>query len=743
MTMKKIMKVFVSILVMAMMVTLVPVQQVSAEEYVFIDTSTQYYNYNFKPLTEPGVYTVMDAYEVSHTFTIRGFEKIGDEIGRISFDYTSDAIGDKADVFVVETLYLESKNSKSLVADKHYEWDVLNEMNASLYFDFDIRKYNHYYINFMVGVFDSSTNTVNFEKVNVVNPYTYIAIEGIQIYSSEVGVGRSKKIEYQTYPYNAEEEVELSWISSDESVLTVDENGVMTGVSLGSAVIRCESTSGIVDDKKIYVRKTIENLSFDKEVYEFDFSAMNNQLKVSYNPEDVADYNELVWTSTNMSAVNANGCVSSSCNLSSVGPGEAIVTVTAPSGASASCKVIVDAPIKKVSIGRKDLKILKGSSFENYATITPNETNYDKTITWTSSRPEVASVDENGIIVGKNFGTAVITATASNGLSDSCNVKVIGGTPRIYGDDRYETAFLAAKYLKMVLGVEKFDAIIVASGTGFADALAGSYLAANKSAPIIMTNGKNVKDVHNYIKNNLIDGGTVYILGGTSAVSANVEVGLDKYTVRRLAGKNRYETNLAILNEVGVTTEDIIVATGTNFADSLSASATGLPILLVDQSLNGSQKEFLNGLSNNNFVIVGGSSAVNSNYDVALKAYGSGNVTRIAGKNRYLTSAEISNYFFRGNNNKIRVFAYAKNYPDGLSGGPIAYALDAPLLLVASGGVIVDSNTGYTLEDYLEISGSVVYSGVCLGGPKLITDYTVNRILGKQLDGSDPVVRFE
>ena len=74
---------------------------------------------------------------------------------------------------------------------------------------------------------------------------------------------------------------------------------------------------------------------------------------------------------------------------------------------------------------------------------------------------------------------------------------------RIFGDNRYDTAFKVADELKATLGVDKFENVIVASGTGFADALAGSYLAANKSAPIIMTNGKNVKDVHNYIKNNL------------------------------------------------------------------------------------------------------------------------------------------------------------------------------------------------------------------------------------------------
>ena len=73
---------------------------------------------------------------------------------------------------------------------------------------------------------------------------------------------------------------------------------------------------------------------------------------------------------------------------------------------------------------------------------------------------------------------------------------------RVFGADRYATAFKAADTLKAELGVEKFQNVIVASGTGFADALAGSYLAAQKNAPILLVRGANVNDVKNYIKSN-------------------------------------------------------------------------------------------------------------------------------------------------------------------------------------------------------------------------------------------------
>ncbi|MBQ8858126.1 MAG: cell wall-binding repeat-containing protein, partial [Lachnospiraceae bacterium] len=153
---------------------------------------------------------------------------------------------------------------------------------------------------------------------------------------------------------------------------------------------------------------------------------------------------------------------------------------------------------------------------------------------------------------------------------------------RLSGTTRYETGYKVADALKAELGVEKFDAVVVATGKNFADALAGSYLAVQKNAPIILTNGKNdnVAQLHEYIAANVAEGGKVYILGGEAAVPATVE-SIDGYDVVRLSGKSRYETNLAILNEAGIEGDELIVATGKTFADSLSASAAKLPILLV------------------------------------------------------------------------------------------------------------------------------------------------------------------
>ena len=146
---------------------------------------------------------------------------------------------------------------------------------------------------------------------------------------------------------------------------------------------------------------------------------------------------------------------------------------------------------------------------------------------------------------------------------------------RIYGSNRYKTGFAVADALKAQLGMEKFDNIVVASGLGFADALTGSYLAAVKQAPILLFHQSILNQVTDYIAANLSDNGTVYLLGGEVAIPKDMEAALQGQNVVRLAGSNRYKTNLAILAEAGPSDEEVLICNGTSFADSLSASAAG------------------------------------------------------------------------------------------------------------------------------------------------------------------------
>lgn len=297
------------------------------------------------------------------------------------------------------------------------------------------------------------------------------------------------------------------------------------------------------------------------------------------------------------------------------------------------------------------------------------------------------------------------------------------GVLRVYGDTRYDTAFAAADLLKDLLGIKKFDYIVVASGEDFADALSGSYLAAVKDAPILLVRNRaqEMNKVKEYIKENLAPGGTVYLLGGTKAVPAAMENDLDGFSVKRLGGATRYDTNLLILKEAGVGDNDILVCTGVDFADSLSASAAGLPILLVRNSLLDDQKDFLSSTSGE-VIIVGGTNAVNARIETELKVYDS-DVKRLAGKTRYETSILVAKEFFT--EPVGAVLAYAQNFPDGLAGGPLAYAMNVPLILTTD-------EKPSEAQNYAKAQG--IQNGVVMGGRALISDKVAGNIFRVSAD---------
>lgn len=121
---------------------------------------------------------------------------------------------------------------------------------------------------------------------------------------------------------------------------------------------------------------------------------------------------------------DANGAIatdySSDCfiaTLSALGP-VALIDVNEATG---------DTAVTSVKLNRSALSLEVGETGKLSATVRPDSA-ADKSIIWSSNKTDVASVSSNGTVTAKKAGTAVITATATNGKSASCTVTVTGGT---------------------------------------------------------------------------------------------------------------------------------------------------------------------------------------------------------------------------------------------------------------------------------------------------------------------------
>ncbi len=295
---------------------------------------------------------------------------------------------------------------------------------------------------------------------------------------------------------------------------------------------------------------------------------------------------------------------------------------------------------------------------------------------------------------------------------------------RIYRESRLQESIKVADELKSVLGVEKFNAIIVAKDSDFADALSGSYLAARKKAPILLVNGSNYQEAYNYIRSSLKSTGTVYILGGSSAVSYSFEENIGSgIKVKRIEGSSRYMTNLDILTEAGMgSAKDIFVVTGSGYADSLSSASAGLPILMVDSSktaLKNSQIKWLKSQNIRYIYVLGQTASVNASLEKALKSYCTKKVVRIGGDSRWITTRLVAEKFFASP--EYATLATGNDFADGLIASPLAYALKSPLLMVAS------NKTGQA-KTYVQNHPSITKAYI-VGSKDNVSDEAARKIL--------------
>ena len=211
----------------------------------------------------------------------------------------------------------------------------------------------------------------------------------------------------------------LEWSSADESIATVDQNGVVTGVNGGRTVVtvKCKEYTASCQVK---VREAAVGVELDITEADLKVGVDELQLTAIVEPSNSIDY-DLAWTSSD----DAVAVVSETGLVTPVGPGEAQITVTVDRAHQAVCVVRVTQPAEGVVLDQTELKLQRGTSQVLVATVQPATTNI-KDLKWTSSNPDVASVDAEGKVTANALGTAEITVTTVDGGHTAvCKVTVI------------------------------------------------------------------------------------------------------------------------------------------------------------------------------------------------------------------------------------------------------------------------------------------------------------------------------
>ncbi|GAB3469277.1 cell wall-binding repeat-containing protein [Kineococcus endophyticus] len=302
-------------------------------------------------------------------------------------------------------------------------------------------------------------------------------------------------------------------------------------------------------------------------------------------------------------------------------------------------------------------------------------------------------------VAAKNsFGTGA-DSTASTAVTPYATVrKPVLDVPqsRLSGKDRIETSVKSSTTLFPTAA--SAGAVVVSASTKYADALAGARLASATAAPLLLTESdKLTAATGTEISRVLAPGGTIYVLGGSGTVSTAVENALTalspNFTVKRLAGDDRYETAARIADEVaaqapGTDTAPVYLANGVNFPDGLAVSAlaarTGGVVLLTDgATLPAATKAALQAKDPGatRVVPVGGAAAAAA---AALPAAGGSASRAIVGVDRFDTAALVAQRFTgAAGGTKVVGVATGDNWPDALVGSAAVGLLGGPLLLTS------------------------------------------------------------
>ncbi len=281
-----------------------------------------------------------------------------------------------------------------------------------------------------------------------------------------------------------------------------------------------------------------------------------------------------------------------------------------------------------------------------------------------------------------------------------------GGHPalqRVFGSDRIATSIAASQ----AAFPKAYSArvVVLARADNFADALSGTPLAAEEGGPLLLTPSANLDGrVLTEIERVLPGGATIYILGGTSAVSVAVETALSNngYTIERLSGNDRYGTAVAVagaLHDPNVVFE----ADGTNFPDALSAGAAaaregGAILLTAGSTMAATTATYLAAHPGDQRFAIGGPAA---RADQQANAY--------IGTDRYGTSVLVARAFF--DTPTVVGLASGANFPDALSGGTVAALGIGPMLLVPPSGALPAGTAAYLQTASLSASSAWLFGG--------------------------------
>ena len=260
--------------------------------------------------------------------------------------------------------------------------------------------------------------TVEGKKAECLVTIDYVHVSSIDISQSEATmyIGENIHLTATLMPTNVTYKT-IEWTSSNEDVVMVSNNGEVTAVGKGAAIVTARS-----DGKETHCSCTVlvplSSLSFDKNSLSL-FNGSSATLVIVKNPSDATIKGDISWASSN----SAIATVSDSGVVTAINKGSATITA-AVDGCTASCHVTVNASVTGISLNKTSATLNKGESIQLTYTILPSGATLQGTVSWSSSAPTIVSVDNQGKVKALGAGTADISVSLE-GFTAICTISVV------------------------------------------------------------------------------------------------------------------------------------------------------------------------------------------------------------------------------------------------------------------------------------------------------------------------------
>ncbi|MDE6523115.1 MAG: Ig-like domain-containing protein, partial [Muribaculaceae bacterium] len=261
-----------------------------------------------------------------------------------------------------------------------------------------------------------------------------IEVTGITLSNTNLSLteGETATLTATIAPENATDK-SVTWTSSDASIATVSDKGVVTAVKTGTATITATSANGKTATCTVTVAANIisvESIS----ISESELSLTEGEtatLTATIAPENATD-KSVTWSSSDeaVATVSADGVVTA------IKAGTAIITAASSNGKTATCEVtVLPILVESLTIDPTTWSGVEGSEFTIKATVLP-ENAADKTVTFESSDTSIATVDAEGNVKVLKEGSCVITVSTVDGsdLKAECLITGLSGVETIFAD---------------------------------------------------------------------------------------------------------------------------------------------------------------------------------------------------------------------------------------------------------------------------------------------------------------------